>query len=235
MVEKRRVAVTDPAEYSTGTEQALPTAAGRLLVLLFSLLFGVGVALALTLFMHVLIQSTEADLNEKTSRVQNLDFVRVRKEENTQRKERTPERPITEAPSTPPVPTSQSAASQRSGLAVSAPSFENAAQGALGDSGAVGFGQQEGEYLPIVKPQPLYPLQAMRRGIEGTCMVSYTVTATGSTRDVRVVPGQCSNDLFREVSIEAARKFKYKPRVLNGEAIEVPGVRNRFIYELSDQ
>jgi len=34
--------------------------------------------------------------------------------------------------------------------------------------------------------------------------------------------------------MQAALKFKYKPRVVNGEAVEVPNVRNKFTYELED-
>jgi len=28
-------------------------------------------------------------------------------------------------------------------------------------------------------------------------------------------------------------KFKYKPRVVDGQAIEVPGVQNKFTYEIT--
>ena len=35
-----------------------------------------------------------------------------------------------------------------------------------------------------------------------------------------------------DTDIDAALKFKYKPRVVDGQAIEVPGVQNKFTYEL---
>ena len=63
--------------------------------------------------------------------------------------------------------------------------------------------------------------------------VEYTVTTTGSVKDVVVVEAE-PKGIFEKVSIEAARKFKYKPRVVNGEPIEVQGVRNRFLYKLDD-
>ena len=34
------------------------------------------------------------------------------------------------------------------------------------------------------------------------------------------------------MSLKAALEFKYKPRVMDGQAIEVPGVQNKFTYEL---
>ena len=38
--------------------------------------------------------------------------------------------------------------------------------------------------------------------------------------------------MFEKASVKASLKFKYKPRVIDGEAIEVPGVQNKFTYEL---
>ncbi len=99
--------------------------------------------------------------------------------------------------------------------------------------GSVGGFSSDGDYLPIVKPQPKYPTRAQSRGIEGYCTVEYTVTKTGETRDVVVV--DCPQKVFASASIKAARKFKYRPKVIDGEAIEVPGVRNRFTYNLAKE
>jgi periplasmic protein TonB len=38
--------------------------------------------------------------------------------------------------------------------------------------------------------------------------------------------------VFESASVKAAEKFKYKPRVVDGEPIEVAGVQNKFTYEL---
>ena len=96
----------------------------------------------------------------------------------------------------------------------------------------------EGEYLPIVKVPPEYPSVALSRGIEGFCTVIYTVTETGTTRDVRPVPGECltkdgqATSVFDRVAVRAASKFKYKPKVVDGKPIEVTGVKNRFTFEM---
>jgi len=89
----------------------------------------------------------------------------------------------------------------------------------------------DGEYLPIVKVAPVYPRRAQTRGISGYCIVEYTVTRTGSIRDPRAVDCQPSG-VFESASISAAEKFKYRPRVVDGEPIEVAGVQNLFTYEL---
>lgn len=94
-----------------------------------------------------------------------------------------------------------------------------------------GMSSGDGEYLPIVKVAPIYPRRAQTRGITGYCIVEYTVTKTGSIRDPQ--PVDCNPaGIFERASIKAAEKFKYKPRVVDGEAIEVAGVQNKFTYEL---
>ena len=79
---------------------------------------------------------------------------------------------------------------------------------------------------------PIYPRSAQTRGIEGHCIVRYVVTTSGSVRDPQVV--ECSSSIFARSSLRASLKFKYKPRVIDGKAVEVHGVLNRFTYELED-
>lgn len=96
---------------------------------------------------------------------------------------------------------------------------------------AGGLSASDGEYLPIVKVAPIYPRRAQSRGTEGYCTVEYTVTTAGTTKDI--VPVDCNPPgYFERASVKAAEKFKYKPRVVDGEPIEVPGIQNRFTYEL---
>ena len=97
-----------------------------------------------------------------------------------------------------------------------------------------GLSSGDGEYLPIVKVAPIYPRRAQTRGISGYCIVTYTVTTTGAIRDPYVEnESDCSpRGIFERASLKAALKFKYKPRVVDGQAIEVAGVQNKFTYEL---
>ena len=97
-----------------------------------------------------------------------------------------------------------------------------------------GMSSGDGEYLPIVKVAPIYPNRALTRGIEGYCVVEYTVTQLGTVKDPKVVESQCSSSLFHSASVNAALKFKYKPRIMDGEAVEVPGVQNKFTYEITE-
>ncbi|MFK7830038.1 MAG: TonB family protein [Congregibacter sp.] len=94
-----------------------------------------------------------------------------------------------------------------------------------------GMSTGDGEYLPIVKVAPIYPRRAQTRGLTGYCVVEYTVTTSGAIRDPVAV--DCSpSGVFDRASVKAAEKFKYKPRVVDGQPIEVAGVQNKFTYEL---
>ena len=96
---------------------------------------------------------------------------------------------------------------------------------------STGLSASDGEYLPIVKVAPIYPRRAQTRGISGYCIVEYTVTSSGAIRDPVAVDCQPAG-VFEKASVKASLKFKYKPRVVDGEAIEVAGVQNKFTYEL---
>lgn len=97
--------------------------------------------------------------------------------------------------------------------------------------GIGGFGG-DGEYLPIVKVQPVYPRRALSRGIEGYVIVEFTVTTNGSVRDAVVIESN-PQKVFDRAATKAALKFKYKPRVIDGEAVEVPGVRNKITFAIA--
>lgn len=89
-------------------------------------------------------------------------------------------------------------------------------------------GLADDEYVPIVKVAPIYPALAASQGLEGYVVVEFTVTPAGTVRDVVVI--ESSNELFHQAAIEATHKFKYKPRVVSGRPVEVPGVRNKITF-----
>jgi protein TonB len=191
---------------------------------------GVAIAGLLTLFMHILIEFSQQELVQGT-RANFLDFVRVKRDESSQAKKLKPQRPKTQAaPPAPPTPQNNQQNMNDAVLQVSIPTASANINVDIGSMISTG----DGEYLPIVKVAPSYPIKASVNNIEGSCTVEYTVTTTGATKDIKVVPEKCLR-VFTRTSIAAAKRFKYKPRIVNGEAIEVPNVRNRFEYELEDR
>lgn len=91
----------------------------------------------------------------------------------------------------------------------------------------------DGEYLPIIKVDPIYPSRAVARGIEGYVLLEFTVSRTGAVRDPRVIEASPPR-VFDRAAKEAALKFRYKPRVVNGTPISVSGVLNRMTFRLRD-
>lgn len=88
----------------------------------------------------------------------------------------------------------------------------------------------DADLLPIVKVAPQFPALAARRGLEGYVLIEYTVTRTGSVSDVVVV--ESSSEVFEQPALEAVSQFKYKPRVVDGRAVPVRGVRARMRFVL---
>lgn len=162
------------------------------------------------------------------------DFARasVVEKQVQRRKPRVKPTPPDEPPKQPRLPILKDIGTQVNAIDVSATPVKT--QVALSNSGFNVDNIGEGDYLPIVKIAPIYPPSAAERGVEGYCTVMYTVNTNGSTSNIRVDPNDCTSSLFHRASIKAATKFKYKPKVRNGEAIQVPNVKNRFKYELQD-
>lgn len=98
-------------------------------------------------------------------------------------------------------------------------------------AGAPSIGVIDGEYLAIVRPPPIYPPAAASRGIEGYVVVEYTITPAGTVENAHVV--ESSSDLFHQAALEAAHKFRYKPRIVSGRPVPVSGVRSKmtFLFE----
>ena len=93
----------------------------------------------------------------------------------------------------------------------------------------------DGDYLPLVAIAPQYPTRAAQRGIQGWCLVSFTVDRLGNVVEetIAVVDAEPPN-IFDRSSIRAATRFKFQPRVVDGQGVEVSGVQYLFRYQLEE-
>ena len=93
----------------------------------------------------------------------------------------------------------------------------------------------DGDYLPLVAIAPQYPTRAAQRGIQGWCLVSFTVDGMGNVVEdtIAVVDAEPAS-IFDRSSIRAASRFKFQPRVVDGQGVEVPGVQYLFRYQLEE-
>jgi protein TonB len=96
-----------------------------------------------------------------------------------------------------------------------------------------GKGKDDGDVFAIVKVEPVYPRIALANGVEGFAVVEYTVTSQGTTRHHRVIDSE-PDGVFEKAAVQAAEKFRYKPRYSHGEPVDVRGIRSRFIFEIEE-
>ena len=93
----------------------------------------------------------------------------------------------------------------------------------------------DGDYLPLVAIAPQYPTRAAQRGIQGWCLVSFTVDGMGNGVEdtINGVDAEPAS-IFDRSSIRAAARFKFQPRVVDGQGVDVPGVQYLFRYLLEE-
>ncbi len=206
---------------------------------LVAVVLGSFVATGLFFLMQALVASGQTAITEETN-TRIVDFVRVKREERLESKRAKPDRPPNpdEAPPEAPQPSMDNAAdlgdnAQTVQASHNAPVPVSDVDIAVSPGFGISAGSADGDYLPIVKVAPVYPRRAVDRGIEGYVIVEFTVTKTGAVRNPRVVEHEPST-IFNKAALAAALKFKYKPRIVNGEAIEVHGVLNKITFKLED-
>ena len=104
---------------------------------------------------------------------------------------------------------------------------------------------RDGEYIPLFKVTPIYPRRAQERGIQGYSIVAFTITETGTVEDVVPLEGFCGDptdpateyrkcSIFNSAASRAALKLKYKPKIVDGNAVKVFDVPHKFTFILED-
>ena len=195
----------------------------------FSIVAGGIVTLSLWFSMQILIESgVEGLVKPRESHV--LEFVRVRRNENVNTQDLTPEKPP-KPPKVPPVvPPQDTDSIDPNAPTINIPPPPVAQNIDIGGPG--GMNIAEGDYLPIVRVAPIYPARAQARGLEGYVDMSFTVTASGSVTNPIVM--YSTSSLFERAATRAVLKFKYKPRVVDGIPVDVVGVKTRITFRMED-
>ena len=194
---------------------------------LIGVISGALVTCFLLFLMNFLIENGTQVLQDPRERMM-LDFVCVKQQEVVNREERKPEKP--QKPETPPPdvppPPMDNVDPNVATVGVRAPTVNTSSQ--IAGPGALSY--SDGEYLPIVRVAPVYPNRALSRGLEGYVDMMFTVTTSGTVKDPTVT--YSTSSLFNRAATNAVLKFKYKPRVVDGQPVEVPGVETRIRFEL---
>lgn len=193
-------------------------------------------ALAVSLFvfwgMQTLISSTRSVV-EDSNNAAFVNFIHVEKDDDLRTKDRKVQRP----PPPPKEPPKPKVEQQK--ITPSKANLDGMNLGGIDidmnlDSGLGGINTGDGEYLPIIKVAPMYPRSAAQRGIEGFVVLEFTVTELGTVTDPVVINAEPPG-IFNRAAMDAALKFKYKPKMVDGKAIAVTGVKNIIRFELQNE
>lgn len=194
---------------------------------LVSVPVGAAVTVGLFLLMKTLVAGKGYEIEEALTSAQ-VDFVRVKRDETVNAKDRKPPRPQQSDPEPPPPPMTsrRPTAPDVGNLGVALPEFDDV------DIGALALGApSDRDILPVVRVPPQYPRRALNRGIEGWVLLEFTVTASGMVENPRVVRAD-PESIFDRAAIRAVSRWRYQPQTVNGQPADRPGVQTVISFEL---
>jgi protein TonB len=174
-----------------------------------------------------------------------FEFLRLRRDEKTETKtrrlpEKKPMRPAVDAA---PLAIAKSSAPGKQAVAVQSGDFSPGVSlagrpflggvgGGEGEPGPAAAGASS-EAVPLVRVSPIYPARAQARGIEGWVLLRFTITPQGTTKDIEVVDAD-PKGYFERAAENAVKKYKYKPRIEDGVAVDWPGVQLVISFEMQE-
>ncbi len=94
------------------------------------------------------------------------------------------------------------------------------------------FSAADGDLLPVMTVPPEYPERQRARGVQGWVLIEFTVDTLGRVQAPRVVSADPAR-VFDAAALNAVKRYKYKPRVVDGAPRAVTGVRQRIMFTLS--
>jgi protein TonB len=140
--------------------------------------------------------------------------------------EKLPDRNFVEPPELPPTPRT----TDNDGYKIAV--RPTAAPPSGNNYGGPGSAWSDGPLVSLIRVTPVYPARAELNGIEGYAIVQFDVLADGSVANVSIV--ESSDAVFERPSIEAAKRFRFKPRVVDGTPQITTGLQNLFRFEMEN-
>lgn len=160
-----------------------------------------------------------------------VEFVRLKRDLTPEPKKREP--PKREKPDQPPPPPQMNMAQNiNPGEAVAdiMPIADTGAE--IAEATAMGAGTSDDrDIVPLVRVDPDYPPRAKQRGIEGYVDLEFTIGPTGNVLDPRVI-GANPSQVFDQAALRAVRRWRYNPKIENGQAVSRTGVQVRLRFVL---
>jgi protein TonB len=191
--------------------------------ILLALVIGGSVTFGLFFFMAFLIAESGGNKEEPKEQIR-VEVYTTPPKSTTQTKRRVPPPPPPppKAPPKAPEPEPENDDVDSSGFKFDAPSV-NVGNDAVALNGpGAGIGR-DGDATPIVRIEPKYPMQAQRNGIEGWVKLSFSINEVGGVEDVEIIDAKPKRVFNREAK-RALKRWKYKPKIVDGKAIKQTGL-----------
>ncbi|QIZ77188.1 energy transducer TonB [Ferrimonas lipolytica] len=197
---------------------------------LLALIVGAAVTFALFSFMAFLVGGG-AKRNANNFETPPIEIVMERQDAQAQNRDRPKPKPP-KPPQQPPKPVEMEPdtadVSDSISVNISGPDLGGIDTG-LGDpSNAMA---RDGDATPIVRIEPRYPVKAARDGKEGYVVLSFTINELGGVDDVKVIQAE-PRRLFDQEARRALRKWKYKPKIVDGKPVKQPAQQVRLDFSL---
>jgi protein TonB len=198
---------------------------------LFSLIAGGTVTFGLFFFMAFLISGGDKRAEDEKEKII-VEIMTNPPESKVQQRRRVPPPPPPppKQPPKPQPPQPDNSNPDPGALSFNMPSINVAGSaGSLSGPGAFG---KDGDATPIVRIEPKYPVQAARDGKEGWVQLSFTINEIGGVEDVKVINAEPKR-LFDREAKRALRKWKYRPKIVDGKAIKQPGLQVQLDFKIN--
>lgn len=204
-----------------------------MLRLLASIVLGVVVTFGLFVIMAELISSGAKSKDEQRENIV-VEINTTPPESKTQQRNRVPPPPPPppKQPPKPQTPEPEPQIADAGGLNIRMPSVDvgGASTGLSGPGALV----RDGDATPIVRIEPKFPTKAARDGIEGWVQLSFEINELGGVENVQVINAEPKRVFDREAR-KALRKWKYKPKVVDGKPQRQTGLTVQLDFKLGGQ
>ena len=97
----------------------------------------------------------------------------------------------------------------------------------------LGAAVSDSDPVPVVRVNPQYPPRAAERGTEGWVELRFSISASGTVQDAEVTKSHPGH-VFDRAALRAVRRWKYNPKIKDGNPVVRHGITVRLEFSLQN-